>query len=81
MNAHRPPVVEKDALVVSPVEIVQTVRRPDGCAGYLHCRWTEEGWKPCVHCGDLAGVTEFSRGGIYPSVDELRCSCSRYGRY
>lgn len=73
--------VEPEAVIVSTVEIVQVVPRPGGRTAYLHCRWSEEGWKPCLHCGDLVGVTEFSRGGLYPTLDELRRSCSRYGRY
>ena len=37
-----------------------------------------EGWKPCLHCGDLIGVP---LGGPLPTVDAVRASCSMYGKY
>ncbi|MDE2489354.1 MAG: hypothetical protein KGM24_00795 [Elusimicrobia bacterium] len=70
----------EESVVVSAVEIVRRVPRAGGTR-WIHCRWTEEGWKPCFHCGDLVGVTEFSRGGLFPTVDEIRRTCSRFGRY
>ena len=61
----------EEEFVVSAVEVVRRVRRPEGTR-WIHCRWTESGWKPCFHCGDLVGVTEFSRGGRFPRALLIR---------
>lgn len=72
--------VRVEAYVIGDGEIVQRLRRPDGSVRYLHLARTPLGWKPCFHCGDLAGVPEPERGGLFPSAEEIRTTCSRFGR-
>ncbi len=66
--------------IVSDGERIDKVETPLGVR-YSHRYKDGETWKPCFHCGDLAGIPPLSRGGGQSSVEAISKFCSHYGRY
>jgi hypothetical protein len=74
-----PKTIKVFSIQISDQERIEKVQMPQGGDRFSHRILNKAGqWKPCPRCGDLVGIPG---GGPLPAVDNIRRTCSMYGKY